>query len=233
MGNNLITILLPVYNDEKYLRYCLESIQNQTYSDFTCLVGFNGTVDKSKEIFEAVVGEDPRFIKIDYGMESGKSKTLNKMLLEVKTEITCLIDGDDVWHPEKLKIQIEKMQGYDVVGSLTIYIDERNLFKNMIGLYEMNDYIAGSILAGSNQVINSSCFVRTKCFLQAKGWDSSVEGLEDFDMWVKLAKLGKRFYNVQEYLVYHRVHSGSNFNAKPLEYTPQDILKRHKIIKNI
>jgi glycosyltransferase involved in cell wall biosynthesis len=233
MGNNLITILLPVYNDEKYLRYCLESIQNQTYSDFTCIVGFNGTVDKSKEIFESVVGGDPRFIKIDYGMESGKSVTLNKMLSEVKTEITCLIDGDDVWHPEKLRIQIENMEGYDIVGSLTIYIDERNLFKNMISLYERNGYIVQSILSGNNQVINSSCFVRTECFKQARGWDPSVEGLEDFDMWVKLAKLGKRFYNVQEYLVYHRIHSGSNFNAKPLEYTPQDILKRHKIIKNI
>lgn len=228
MGNNLITILLPVFNDEKYLKYCLESIQNQTYSDFTCLVGFNGTVDKSKEIFESVAGGDPRFIKIDYGMESGKSVTLNKMLSEVKTEITCLIDGDDVWHPEKLRIQIENMEGYDVVGSLTIYIDERNLFKNMIGLYEMNNYITQSILSGNNQIINSSCFVRTECFLQAQGWDPSVEGLEDFDMWVKLVKLGKRFYNVQEYLVYHRVHSNSNFNAKSLRYSPRDILVKNK-----
>lgn len=230
MGNNLITILLPVYNDEKYLKHCLESIKNQTYSDFTCLVGFNGTVDKSKEIFEYSVGGDPRFIKLDYGTESGKSVTLNKMLTEVKTEITCLIDGDDVWHPEKLKIQIENMEGNDVVGSLTIYIDERNLFKNRIGLYENHDYIVQSILSGNNQIINSSCFVRTRCFLQARGWDPSVEGLEDFDMWVKLVKLGKRFYNVPEYLVYHRVHSNSNFNAKPLKYSPRDILIKNKTL---
>jgi glycosyltransferase involved in cell wall biosynthesis len=233
MGNNLITILLPVYNDEKYLGYCLESIKNQSYSEFTCLVGFNGTIDKSKGIFDSIVGDDPRFVKIDYGMKSGKSITLNKMLSEVKTEITCLVDGDDIWHPEKLKIQMENMKGNDVVGSLTIYIDDRNLFRDMIRLYELNEHIAQLILAGHNQVINSSCFVRTECFRQARGWDHLVEGLEDFDMWVKLAKLGKRFYNVQEYLVYHRVHRSSNFNSKPLEYTPQDILKRHKIIKNI
>jgi len=229
MENNLITILLPVYNDEKYLGYCLESIKNQSYPDFTCLVGFNGTIDKSKDIFDSLVGDDSRFVKIDYGMESGKSVTLNKMLKEVKTEITCLIDGDDIWHPEKLKIQMENMEGNDIVGSLTIYIDDKNLFKDMIRLYELNDYITQLILSGHNQIINSSCFVKTECFRQVKGWDPSVEGLEDFDMWVKLARLNKRFYNVQEYLVYHRVHRGSNFNAKELKYSTADILRRNKI----
>jgi glycosyltransferase involved in cell wall biosynthesis len=229
MGNNLITILLPVYNDEKYLGYCLESIKNQSYDNFTCLVGFNGTIDRSKEIFDFLVGDDSRFVKIDYGMESGKSVTLNKMLKEVKTEITCLIDGDDIWHQEKLKIQMENMEGNDIVGSLTIYIDDRNLFKDMIRLYELNDYITQLILSGHNQIINSSCFVKTECFRQVKGWDPSVEGLEDFDMWVKLARLNKRFYNVQEYLVYHRVHRGSNFNAKELKYSTTDILRRNKI----
>jgi glycosyltransferase involved in cell wall biosynthesis len=229
MENNLITILLPVYNDEKYLGYCLESIKNQSYPDFTCLVGFNGTIDKSKDIFDSLVGDDSRFVKIDYGMESGKSVTLNKMLKEVKTEITCLIDGDDIWHQEKLKIQMENMEGNDIVGSLTIYIDDRNLFKDMIRLYELNDYITQLILSGHNQIINSSCFVKTECFRQVKGWDPSVEGLEDFDMWVKLARLNKRFYNVQEYLVYHRVHRGSNFNAKELKYSTTDILRKNKI----
>lgn len=227
MGENLVTILLPVHNDEKYLGYCLDSLKIQSYPDFKCLVGFNGTRDKSKEIFNAHVGNDSRFYSIDYGAESGKSITLNKMLSEVKTEITCLIDGDDMWHSDKLRKQVMVKDRADIIGTLTTYMNEENHFGHRINLYEFNDDISQLILEGHNQVINSSCFVKTECFREIGGWDPAVEGLEDFDVWVKLAKRGKTFYNVPLHLTYHRIHSSSNFNAKRLPLTPLDILNRN------
>lgn len=228
MGNDLITILLPVYNDEKYLGYCLESLKNQLYPEFKCLVGFNGTIDKSKEIFKNTVGEDSRFLDIDYGMEPGKSITLNKMLIEVQSEITCLIDGDDMWHEDKLKKQVEIFGKADVIGTLTTYIDINNNQGHKIELQENNNFISHLMLNGNNQIINSSCFVRTECLREIGGWDPSLQGLEDYDVWVKLAHKGKTFYNIQEHLTYHRIHSGSNFNAKSLNVTPMDILNRNK-----
>ena len=228
MGSNLITILLPVHNDERYLAICLSSIKNQTYKKFICLVGFNGTIDKSKEVFRRVVGEDPRFIMIDYGAESGKSKTLNKLLSMVKTKRFCLIDGDDAWHPEKLRYQVRVKGDPDVVGTLTTYIDEENRTGPSIHVQEKSDDIKKLNLQGMNQVINSSCLVKTSCLKEIGGWDSEVEGLEDFDVWVKLSLLEKEFYNIQLPLVYHRIHGGSNFNAKRLKYTPFDIVRRNQ-----
>lgn len=228
MGSNLITILLPVYNDEKYLEFCLKSIKNQTYKKFVCLVGFNGTVDNSKEIFREVVGEDSRFTMIDYGTESGKSKTLNKLLSEVKTKRFCLMDGDDIWHPEKLRHQVKVKGDLDVVGTLTTYIDEFNRIGHSVHVQERSDDIKKLNLLGMNQIINSSCLVKTSCLREIGGWDPEVEGLEDFDVWVKLSLLDKDFYNVQIPLVYHRVHRGSNFNSKPLNHTPFDIIRRNK-----
>jgi len=227
MGENLITILLPVHNDEKYLGYCLESIKNQSYPKFKCLVGFNGTIDRSREIFKDSVGNEPRFSDLDYGSESGKSITLNKMLSEVQSEITCLIDGDDMWHSDKLRKQFAIKDEADVIGTLTTYINEENHFGHRISLYESNEAITHLTLEGHNQIINSSCFVKTECFKEVGGWDSAVEGLEDFDVWVKLARKGKTFYNIQSHLTYHRIHSSSNFNAKKLPLTPLDILIRN------
>jgi len=228
MGKNLITILLPVHNDERYLGHCLESLKNQSHSEFKCLVGFNGTKDGSKDIFKDLVGEDSRFLDLDYGTESGKSITLNKMLNEVQTEITCLIDGDDMWHPDKLRRQVKRIGGADVIGTLTTYIDEDNRQGHRISLYETNEVISHLILEGHNQIINSSCFVKTDCFREVGGWDPAVEGLEDYDVWVKMVHKGKTFYNIQEGLTYHRIHSSSNFNAKRLSLTPMDILIRNK-----
>lgn len=230
MGNDLITILLPVYNDERYLGYCLESLKNQSYPEFKCMVGFNGTKDGSKDIFKDLVGKDPRFSDLDYGMESGKSITLNKMLKEVQTEITCLIDGDDIWHPNKIRRQVEILGKADVIGTLATYIDESNLQGHRLSLCENSEDISRLMLTGLNHIINSSCFVKTDCFREIGGWDPAVEGLEDYDVWVKMAYEGKTFYNIQISLTYHRIHSASNFNAKHLPFTIHDILRKNKII---
>ena len=228
MGKNLITILLPVHNDERYLGHCLESLKNQSHSEFKCLVGFNGTKDGSKDIFKDLVGEDSRFLDFDYGTESGKSITLNKMLKEVQTEITCLIDGDDMWHPDKLRRQVKILGEADVIGTLTTYMDEDNKPGHRISLYENHEAISHLLLEGHNQIINSSCFVKTDCFREVGGWDPAVEGLEDYDVWVKMAYKEKTFYNIQMSLTYHRIHTSSNFNAKKLPLTPLDILIRNK-----
>lgn len=224
----MITILLPVHNDERYLNYCLESLKGQSHSDFLCLVGFNGTEDDSKEIFKSIVGGDSRFLDLDYGNEAGKSITLNKMLSEVNTEITCLIDGDDIWHLNKLKSQVEILGKADVIGTLATYIDESNFPGHRLSLCENSEDISRLMLTGHNHIVNSSCFVRTECFREIGGWDPEVEGLEDYDAWVKMALLKKKFHNIQEELTYHRIHKESNFNSKKLPFLPHDIL-----IKNI
>ena len=72
--------------------------------------------------------------------------------------------------------------------------------------------------------------LKTSDALSIGGWDSELVGLEDFDFWVKLAKKNKIFFNVQDYLVYHRVHQNSNFNATKLPYTVTDVLIKNNII---
>jgi len=227
--NSPITILLPVHNDEKWLSMCLESIIGQSFQNFKCIIGFNGTVDGSREIFNSLCGNDLRFSKVDYGERSGKSITLNAMLELVDTKYTCLIDGDDIWHPEKLLKQMENIGDFDVLGTMTHYIDEKNQITNTLNLSLDNDSIKIGFSRGHNQIINSSCMVKTDCFKSANGWDPLVEGMEDFDMWIKISNMGRTFKNLPEPLVYHRIHRNSNFNAKKLDVTIEDILIRNKI----
>jgi glycosyltransferase involved in cell wall biosynthesis len=225
-----IDILLPVYNDEKYLRFCLDSLKKQTYTHFNCHIGFNGTVDSSKEIAEKETHGDPRFFVYDYGSESGKSITLNKLIAESKNDHISLIDGDDFWHPDKLLKQIRLVNRYDVIGSLTHYINEDNSITGYLNLDESNESIRSGIRLGHNQIVNSSCLVKKRDVIECGGWDSNFDGLEDFDLWMRLYKRGKTFYNIQEFLVYHRVHSNSNFNSKKFPYTVSDLLIKNEIL---
>lgn len=224
-----ITILLPVYNDERWLEMTLESIKNQTFKKFRCIVGFNGTVDKSREIFRQTCGGDDRFESVDYGERAGKSITLNSMLDLVETEYTCLMDGDDIWLDEKLQKQIENIGDYDVLGTLARYINEDNKITFSLVLDLENEKIRSGFSRGHNQIVNSSCMVRTELFRRAGGWDPNVEGMEDFDMWVKIHLMDKKFKNLPDYLVLHRIHQGSNFNARKLPVTIDDILKKNNL----
>ena len=225
----MVTILLPIYNDEKYIKFTIQSLLDQSFSDYKCLIGFNGTTDNSRDIVKSLIEDDRRFSINDFGDAKGKSLTLNKLLDIVDTEFICLIDGDDIWKSDKLEKQINISSQFDIIGTLASYIDENNSSFFNLNLLEDNVSIKRELFKGNNQIVNSSCFLKTSCAREVGGWDHSVEGLEDFDFWVKLAKKNKIFFNVQDYLVYHRVHQNSNFNAKKLSYSVIDILIKNKI----
>jgi predicted glycosyltransferase involved in capsule biosynthesis len=101
-----------------------------------------------------------------------------------------------------------------------------------LNLAESDVEIKNGFREGHNQIINSSAFFKTECAKEIGGWDSSVEGLEDFDFWVRLYLQKKSFYNIQQHLVYHRIHKNSNFNSRTLPYSVRDILLKNKIYAN-
>jgi hypothetical protein len=166
---------------------------------------------------------------IDYGQTPGKSRTLNLMLENVETEYTCLMDGDDIWNLQKLEKQVNSREDFDVIGTMAHYINEKNEIIHTLNLDLESGLIKSGLEKGHNQIINSSSMISTSCLRQAGGWDHEVEGMEDFDLWIKIHLLGKRFKNLHEPLVYHRIHQGSNFNAKKLPITIEDILKRNNL----
>lgn len=209
---NMISILLPVYNGEKFLKHSIDSILSQTFTDFELLIGFNGTIDSSKEIVSKYV--DTRIRIFDYGSDSGKSRTLNKLIKEAKYDWLAIQDDDDCWIDSKLEKQIHYTDKYDVIGTFISYIDE---FGNMCGypkLHSFHDEIKELSLIGSNQVANTSAIFKKSDALEIGGWRTDLDGIEDYDFWLRLMRNGKRFINIPEQLVLHRLHSNSNFNTK-------------------
>lgn len=216
----MISILLPIYNGERYLSRCLESILNQSYSDFELLIGFNGTIDKSKDIVTSY--KDDRIKIFDYGQDKGKAKTLNKLLQEVKTAWIALQDDDDIWLKDKLDIQLEYTKNYDIIGTIIKYIDEND---NVIGQPSLAiDDISIKTLSinGINQIANSSSFFKLEDAILVNGWNEELDKIsdkfqpcEDYNFWLKLMEKDRLFHNINKYLVYHRIHKNSNFNSKP------------------
>lgn len=211
----MISILLAVYNGEKYIDQSVNSIINQTFKDWELLIGFNGTTDSSKDIASSY--NDDRIRIFDYKEDKGKAKTLNKLIKEARYNWCAIQDDDDIWLPEKLEKQFDQLNHYDIIGTLIAYIDENNISCGAPNLATDHENIKRLSLAGINQIANSSAIFRKQDALDIGGWDESLDGIEDFDFWIKLLKKGYRFHNISSKLVLHRIHQESNFNTKAFD----------------
>lgn len=208
----MVSILLPTYNGEKYISESIDSILNQTFPNFELLIGLNGNNESTLDILKSY--EDERIRVLDYGQDKGKSKTLNKMVLETKYDIISLQDDDDIWIDTKLERQVPLIGDYDVVGSFIRYINELGVTTGSPNLFSEDQNIKKFSLLGENQLANTSVIFKKNIFFEVDGWMLDLDGIEDFDFWLRIMRLGKKFHNVPDYLVHHRLHDSSNFNTK-------------------
>ena len=204
----LITILMPLYNGVEYLQEALMSVKEQTFDRWKVIIGINGHgVDSS--VFKTVDNillelKDDRITAKNYATK-GKVDTLNEMTKECDTDWIALLDVDDKWHKDKLLEQVPYLFEYDVIGTNCQYFGDRSNTPGIpVGeIHKFHDFYE------TNPVINSSVIVRRA----DAHWVDGFIGLEDYDLWIRLFKKRRRFYNIDKILTYHRIYSGSCFNA--------------------
>lgn len=108
MKKSKIQIIIPVYNAEKYLRRCLESVKNQTFGDWQAIVVDDASADDSKNIIEEYTFLDERFIYIRQETNKGASASRNVALEMVNAEYVAFLDADDYWERDMLESMLEK-----------------------------------------------------------------------------------------------------------------------------
>ena len=130
MENELISIVVPIYNVENYLRMCLDSIQKQTYTNFECLLINDGTPDNSAEICREYVAKDSRFRYFEKE-NGGLSSARNYGIERAEGSFITFVDSDDWLEGNSLEILSDKMNQYDadvVVSCYCIYDEEKETF---------------------------------------------------------------------------------------------------------
>jgi len=221
----MISILLPIYNGIVFIDESVASILNQTYDKWELLIGINGHPENSEVFKKAKEYENyenacERIRVFDFFNSKGKSNTLNEMIKSCKCEYIALLDVDDIWHPQKLEIQSQLfLYKYNVIGTRCIWFGEINGIVPNIPIGDISNFDFSIV----NPIINSSCIIQKELCYWSPKWD----GVEDYDLWLRLRKSGKTFYNCPEILVRHRIHSSSAFNAKGNNNKVNDLLVSH------
>ena len=122
----MVSIIIPVYNIEKYVEKCLNSLKRQTYDNFEAIIVDDGSSDDTRDICEKIAQDDKRF-KIFHKKNEGVSIARNFGLLKAEGVYICFVDGDDYVEPDYLKILVRCLQKDDIdMGCSDYFIERQN-----------------------------------------------------------------------------------------------------------
>ncbi len=199
-----ITVLMPVYNGEKYLSKAIESILNQSYKNFEFIIINDGSKDTTEKIIKSY--NDSRIIYIKNEKNLGLITALNKGIELAKGNYIARMDADDISLPNRLKHQLEFMLINPEVGVCGCdYNQFSGSTKKHHRALRVHDEIFGFMLFNSS-IIHPSLLVK-KAVLQnlIPVFDTNYKHAEDFELWAKLIFITK-FSAIQSTEFEYRLH---------------------------
>jgi glycosyltransferase involved in cell wall biosynthesis len=186
-----VTVVIPVYNREKYVRDAIDSILAQTFTDFELLVIDDGSTDGSQKVVRSY--GDPRIRLVCNERNQGIPKTRNTGIRLARGEYLAFLDSDDQACPERLRKQVAFLDShpdYAAVGAWIEWIDEegRPLGRIKRRAVSPEEIAAQRLFRGGLQ--NSASMART-VVLRNYGHQEQYDTSEDFDLWARIAATHK------------------------------------------
>jgi glycosyltransferase involved in cell wall biosynthesis len=183
----LISVIIPVYNGEKTIQETIESVLNQTFTDFELIVINDGSQDATLEIVERI--QEPRLKAFSYA-NAGQATSRNRGVSHACGEYISFIDADDLWTPDKLEAQLRALQDNSqaaVAYSWTKCIDELGNFSRRGSHISVSGDVYAKLLLIDFIENGSNPLIRAQAIAEVGGFDESMTPSEDRDLWLRLA----------------------------------------------
>lgn len=197
----MISILLPVFNGERYLKTCLKSIENQTFTNFEVIVVDDGSSDGSLKIIEQYCTKDARFRVIKHPSNSGLPAALNTASRIAKGEFHTWISHDNFIGPEFLN---EMYQVFQRESTDILYSDYFHIIEESNQTYEVKVENVKYIACGN--IFGASFLYRSEVFDILHGYNKDLVMFEDYDFFVRAYLKGLVFQKTDLKPYYYRIH---------------------------
>jgi len=202
-----VTVGLPVYNAERHLEECLQSILGQTFEEFDVLAVLDAPTDRSEEILRDLA--DFRFRIVRNERNLGQAACSNLILEQSKNPLIARMDSDDVMHPERIERQYRFMNEHpeiDVLGSRFDEIDDRGkTTRDPFPLPLTHEEIRATFRRMS-VVHHPTVMYRRERIRAVGGYNPERRYAEDLDLWLRCFLEGLQFANLPDVLLHYRVH---------------------------
>ena len=206
------SVILPVCNAEKYLAAAIESVLSQDYRDFELLLLNDGSTDGSPAILERFAALDAR-CKLHAWPNRGLIGTLNAGIQLAAADVLIRMDADDICRPHRFARQMAYMQEHPecvAVGSRVMLIDAEGWpITEFFGDELSHNEIDAAHLGGKGgTIVHPAAVIRTQAMVQIGGYRTNYPHSEDFDLFLRLAEVG-RLANLPDVLLEYRQHPDS------------------------
>ena len=203
MKEELISIITPVYNSEKYIERTIESVINQTYKNWEMILVDDCSTDNSESIVKKYSCNDQRIKYYRLKENSGAGKARNLALEKAKGTYIAYLDSDDIWKKEKLEKQLKFMKSNKYAFSCTSYekIDENDNYKKTIEMpKEINYkfYLRNTIIQTVGVMVNVNIVGKETLKMP------DIRRRQDAATWLQILKKGYKCYGMDEILAEYR-----------------------------
>lgn len=235
MRKNLVSIITPMYNSEKFIEATIKSVIGQTYKNWEMIIVDDCSTDNSINIVKPYVENDSRIKYIRSESNKGVSNARNIALREAQGQFIAFLDSDDIWNEYKLEKQIDFMIKKDCAISFTSYelMDENNeRLGKVIRVPSQVDYntlLKGNVLGCLTVVVDKSKL----------DFGIKMSGVrhEDYVLWLSILKKGHIAYGINENLAMYRKTrtslSGNKLKSAMWTWNIYRNIEKISIIKSI
>ena len=211
-----LAVMLPAYNAENFLTECLESLLNQTFSDFCILAVNDASTDNTGKVLETYAAKDARLRVYHLPQNQGEPAVMQfamDMLNYMNVEYVARMDADDICVPHRFEKQVQYLDEHskiDILGSnaLFFYDGKTDKTTKVSTLPLLDKDIKAYFSLARDNIINPSTMWRHSSIKELAINYAQTATAPDFHMWVQCALHQRKFANLPEPLLFYRIHQG-------------------------
>lgn len=192
----LVSVVIPAYNAERYIAATLASAVGQTHRELEILVVDDGSTDGTVAIVERFMAADGR-VRLIRQQNGGVASARNRGIAQAQGSYIAPLDADDLWHPRKLELQLAAMRRSPRIGCVTTWccsidVESRILWEPVDGA-RCQGYVLPALILEHFAGCASSPLIRRRCVLEAGGYDEGLlhrdaQGCEDYKLLLAIAE---------------------------------------------
>lgn len=204
-----VSILMPAFQAEQFIQASIQSVIDQTWSDWELLILNDGSTDRTKDTVQACIVQNPhRHIRfLEHECNLGLIAARNHLLEAANGKYIAWLDADDFYSPKKLAEQIQVLDGIngiDICATEYFTLEMLNQRLKRRKSYSFDSDLK-ALLSVYNPICNSSTMIKADIAKQFPFVESKMYA-EDYDVWCRMASHGLRFYTIKDALLTYRIH---------------------------
>jgi len=210
---DLISVILPVYNSEKYISKSIKSILNQTHKNFEFIIINDNSTDKSEKII--LKYKDPRIKYIKNKINIGEQKSTNLGLKIAKGKYIAIMHSDDISHNERLEKEfnyLNENKNIFLIGTKFRIINKNNKVVKIPNIKQIkHNQIKKNLINGKNQICHPSIMFRNEKKIRYR---SKISYCPDLDLYFQLLSKNKKINIIDNILIDYRIHENQISSSK-------------------